>query len=74
MYFNGKGVAKDEAEAARWFRKAADQSIVDAQAELGWMYLYGRGVDKNDEAAAQWYRKAAEQGNAVASQRMMEKP
>ena len=26
-YANGRGVAKDEVEAAKWFRKAAEQNI-----------------------------------------------
>ena len=33
-YANGRGVAKDEAEAVRWYRKAAERGHKDAQAAL----------------------------------------
>ncbi|NQU56821.1 MAG: SEL1-like repeat protein [Rhodospirillales bacterium] len=62
MYEGGKGVAKDEAQAAVWFRKAAEQGFVVAQNNLGLMYLQGRGVAQDYAEAAKWYRKAAEQG------------
>src|SRR5512139_130297 len=32
----GYGMARNRAEAARWFRKAADQGHVRAQSVLGW--------------------------------------
>jgi TPR repeat protein len=35
MYLNGKGVPKDDAEAVKWFRKAAEQGYADAQYDLG---------------------------------------
>ncbi len=37
-YAAGKVVAKDEAEAVRWYRKAADQGYADAQCWLGKWY------------------------------------
>ena len=61
-YFNGKGVSKDESEAVRWYRKAAEQGDADAQANLGYCYLHGKGVSKDEAEAVRWYRKAAEQG------------
>ena len=30
-YYNGKGVVKDEVEAVKWFRKAAEQNDAYAQ-------------------------------------------
>jgi TPR repeat protein len=66
MYELGRGVTKDEAESARWFRKAADAGDTEAQTYLGQMYERGRGVTKDAAQATQWYRKAAEQGHAVA--------
>ena len=33
-YKNGQGVEKDEAEAEKWFRKAADQGYPPAQRNL----------------------------------------
>ena len=66
MYDNGEGVLKDDAEAVRWYRLAADQGDVFAQFNLGLMYANGLGVLKDDAEAGRWYRLAAEQGNAAA--------
>ena len=48
MYRHGRGVAKDEAEAVRWFRKAADQGDARGQQLLTeltrpsfWQKLFG---------------------------------
>ena len=65
-YANGQGVAKDEVEAVKWYRKAADQGDADAQSNLGWMYDNGQGVAKDEVEAVKWYRKAADQGHAFA--------
>jgi TPR repeat protein len=54
-------VAKDEVEAAKWFRKAAEQNHAQAQYSLGWCHTNGQGVPKDEGQAAEWYRKAAEQ-------------
>lgn len=52
------------AEAAPWYKRAADQGQAEAQDELGDLYYYGRGVPQNDAQAVSWFRRAAEQGNA----------
>jgi hypothetical protein len=65
-YANGYGVPKDNAEAVKWYRKAADQRNAMAQRHLGWMYANGYGVAKDPTEAVKWYRKAAEQGEAPA--------
>ena len=57
---------EDDAEAVKWFRKAAEQGQADAQFNLGVMYVKGDGVPEDDAEAAKWYRKAAEQGYARA--------
>ena len=66
MYATGRGVLKDEAEAVRWYRLAADQGDADAQLNLGVMYDNGRGVLKDEAEAVRWYRLAADQGDAAA--------
>jgi TPR repeat protein len=43
-YYDGQGVAKDEAEVVKWFRKAAEQNLAAAQHNLGVCYQNGRGV------------------------------
>ena len=44
IYLRGDGVAKDDAEAVKWLRKAADQDSSLAERYLAEMYFKGRGV------------------------------
>src|ERR1035441_4857321 len=60
------GVAKDETEAVKWYRKAAEQKLAAAQYCLGYCYTHSDGVAKDKVEAAKWYRKAAEQNVAEA--------
>src|SRR2546430_439433 len=61
-FFSGTlGVAKDEAEAVKWFRKAAEQNVADAQFSLGVCYDNGRGVTKDEVEAEKWWLHAAGQ-------------
>ena len=53
-------------EAAKWFRKAAEQGHAGAQYNLGLCYANGEGVPQNYAEAAKWWRKAAEQDVAEA--------
>ncbi len=57
---------KDETEAVKLIRLAAEQGDADAQINLGGMYFNGQGVPKDDTEAAKWTRLSAEQGNASA--------
>ena len=66
-FHNGSlGVAKDETEAAKWYRKAAEQNFANAQYNLGVCYSKGQGVAADKAEAVKWYRKAAEQNLALA--------
>ncbi len=65
-YEDGKGVTKDLARAAEWYRKAAESGNVKAQFALGKCYYDGNGTEMNYSEAVKWYRKAAEQGDANA--------
>ena len=65
-YTNGEGVAKDQVEAVKWFRKAAEQNLARAQKNLGICYDKGEGVAKDQVEAVKWFRKAAEQNYADA--------
>src|SRR5437773_1433510 len=60
------GVAKDDAEAVKWIRKAAEQNHAEAQYNLGIRYDGGLGVAKDDVEMVKWYRKAANQNHARA--------
>ena len=54
-YNNGEGVAKDQQEAVRWFRMAAEQGDAEAQYNLGLSYANGEGVAKDQgDAWAQY--------------------
>ena len=66
MYADGQGVEHDNAEAVRWYRKAADQGNANAQFSLGVKYDNGQGVPQDYAEAIRWYRKAADQRNANA--------
>src|SRR6266545_1227698 len=66
FFFGNFGVAKDEVEALKWWRKAADQNHATAQHILGLCYAKGEGVAKDDVEAVKWFRKAAEQNDAKA--------
>ena len=64
IYLTGDGIQKDDAEAMKWLRKAADQDNALAERYLAEMYFKGRGVEQNNMEAARWLRMAADQGDA----------
>lgn len=66
MYEKGDGVARNDAEAVKWIKFAANQGLAKAQSKLGLKYLEGEGVPQNYSEAVTWFRKAAEQGIAKA--------
>ena len=68
MYANGCDVTKDEVEALKWYRKAADQGDADAQYSLGVMYANGDGVTKDDAEAYKWWLLAGAQGDETAKE------
>ena len=55
------GVPKNDKAAVKWYTKAAEQGLAEAQFVLGTMYADGIGVPENDKTAVKWYTKAAEQ-------------
>lgn len=63
MYYEGKGLQRNNEEAAKWYRKAAEQDHVEAQFLLGIMYERGDGVQRNDDLAYKWISLAAQQGH-----------
>ena len=60
MYLRGNGVEQSYEEAAKWFRKSAEQRVKQAQYQLAELYMKGRGVPKDYEYAFAWYRVGAE--------------
>jgi TPR repeat protein len=69
-YYKGLGVPQDYAQAAIWWRRAAEQGNVLAQCELAATYDKGLGVPQDYVQAAIWWRRAAEQGNAFAQYKL----
>jgi TPR repeat protein len=63
LYHNGIELPHDDAQAAAWYRKAADQGNAIAQTSLGDQYYYGQGVPQDYDQSLAWYRKAADQGS-----------
>ena len=61
MYAKGEGVKKDEAEAVKWYTKAAQQGHALAQVNLGLMYH-----NKDEAEAVKWWTLAALLGHAKA--------
>jgi len=65
MYSAGLGVQQDFAEAAKWYRKAADQGDTDAQNQLGSLYGNGQGVAQSNVEAYRWFDIAASGDNSA---------
>jgi hypothetical protein len=57
------GLPQSVAQAAAWYRMAAENDDVRGMVELGWMYLNGLGVPQDDTQAVAWYRMAAQKGD-----------
>jgi TPR repeat protein len=66
MHFEGQGAPQDLAEAARWYRLAADQGHAKAQYNLACLYGTGQGVPQDHAEEARLLRLAAAQGLAEA--------
>ena len=66
MYAAGRGVARNGAEAVKWYRRAAEQDDAEAQVaaqnSLGVMYADGLGVPEDIVQAAAWISIAYAQG------------
>ncbi|OPZ00437.1 hypothetical protein A5906_19805 [Bradyrhizobium sacchari] len=65
-FAEGKGVATNYDEAAKWYDRAAQAGVVPATFRLGTLYEKGLGVKKDADIARRYYTQAAERGNAKA--------
>ncbi|WP_082065528.1 cell division protein PodJ [Agrobacterium arsenijevicii] len=65
-YTEGRGLAADRAEAAKWYKLAADRGLAPAQYRLANLYEKANGVERNLSEAKRYYTLAADQGNAGA--------
>jgi TPR repeat protein len=58
MYLEGEGMEKNPAEAALWFRKAADHGLAGSLTTLAMMYEQGLGVPQDAAKAQELYKQA----------------
>ena len=63
-------MAQDDAEAVKWYRRAAEQGLAVAENALGVRYEIGQGVKQDFAKAMKWYRRPAEHGDAFAQYRL----
>src|SRR2546430_13639694 len=67
IYELGVDVPKNYAESGKWYLKAANQGLAEAQFKLGVRYFeYGKQARENYTSAFSWFYKAANQGIAAA--------
>lgn len=69
-YSTGDGVAKDQAEASRWYAMAARGGNMPAMYELSMRYRHGYGLEKNSAEATVWRQRAASGGHPEAALEM----
>jgi localization factor PodJL len=65
-FAEGKGVAVNLDEAAKWYDRAAQAGLIPAIFRLGTFYEKGLSVKKDTDIARRYYLQAAERGNAKA--------
>ena len=65
-YAEGRGIAVNYGEAAKWYERAAQKGIVPAMFRLGTILEKGLNGKKDIDAARRYYVLAAERGNAKA--------
>lgn len=65
-YANGRGLPVDLAEAARWYRLAAERSGREAQFNLGMRHVRGQGATHDRVTGMLWVSLASRQGHPEA--------
>ena len=55
---------RQDAQAAEWFRRAAELGLLDSQFNLAAIYEHGDGVSANPAEAYKWYLIASRAGDA----------
>ena len=63
-FAEGKGIASNLEEAAKWYDRAAQAGVIPAVFRLGTFYEKGLGVKRDLDLAHRYYLQAAERGNA----------
>ena len=58
----GASLPKNEKEAVKWYRKAAEQGHADAMICLARHFMDGEGIEKSYEEAERWLLKVKQKG------------
>jgi len=66
LYHAGTGTLPDTVEAAKWYRKAAEQGHLQAMKCIAGSFRHGDGVSEDEGERLSWLRKAAKLGDADA--------
>jgi TPR repeat protein len=72
LYMQGQGMDADDAQAAIWISKAAEQGDGHAQANLAALYQAGRGVSCDLFEAYKWYWLSEQSSNTSWSYQLRE--
>jgi S1-C subfamily serine protease len=73
MYENGQGISQDYVEAAKWYRREAEQGYIWGEVSIGLCYYTGDGVPKNYVEAYKWLNLAsAHTGNNDTERKLVE--
>ncbi len=70
MHAEGKGVARDHAEAVRWLTRAASQGYAEAEFRLGVIHEFGHGMPEDKPRARHYFRLAADHAHVEAQIRL----
>lgn len=60
------GAPKNLDEALKWYRRAADQNMAEAEIKIANFYLTGTGVPRDLKMANEWLLRASDHGSAKA--------
>ncbi len=62
----GLGIARNDADAAKWYKKATEQGVPEAQLQYALLLLDGKYVTRDEKSANAFMQAAAEAGNRLA--------
>lgn len=66
IYSRGLGTPKNDNEAAKWYGRAADQNVPEAQFQYALLLIDGKGVERDEAKARTLMEQAAESGHRLA--------
>jgi TPR repeat protein len=69
LYYQGRGVEQDHAEARGWYELAAEQGYARAQYDLAVLYAEGKGGRVDEVSAHVWFTLAGRQKYGDAKKR-----